>query len=572
MQTSLFDPGLEPPDTAGDEVLVDDLDADDFEPVPTERPTLRAYQVAAIEGGGGHPGVMAALKEARSTLLVMATGTGKTTVFGEVARRWPGRVLVIAHRDELIEQAARRLELICQERVAIEKASFHAGNDARLVVASVQTLQRTRLADWNRDHFSLAIIDECHHSPSKSYQNVLAHFSAARVLGVTATPDRSDRLALGKVFESVAFVYDIADGIKDGYLVPIRGKTIEVDELDLSDVGTVAGDLNQGQLNEKMADSRVLEGVANPTFDEAGDRPTILFTTSVANAHSIAAILNNRRANCARAVDGTTETFERRAIMEGYRNGEFQFLSNCGIATEGFDAPRASCVSVGRPTKSRSLFVQMVGRGLRPDPSSGKRDCLVLDFSGNAGRHNLCTPIDVLAGKYKDEEVARAKRKLEKNPTLTIGEALETARAELISEHEAKLRAERSIRYKSGSFDPFDTLQVDPDAIDDVDWQFGARPATEKQVQAIAKFGMTLPRTPTFKQAKELLDKLFGRANHGLATMKQLKLLSKHGLGRRDLRMGEATALIDVLARNGWRKPVGNIWQMAGVRQREDQA
>jgi len=567
MQASLFE-SLEPEDTAGPEILVDDLDADDFEPLPAERPTLRPYQVAAIEGAGDYPGVLAALQENRSTLLVMATGTGKTTVFGEVARRWPGRVLVLAHRDELIEQAAKRLELICQQRAAIEKANFHAPNDARLVVASVQTMQRGRLADWNKEHFGLVIIDECHHAPSRSYQNVLSHFAGAKILGVTATPDRSDRLALGKVFESVAFVYDIADGIKDGHLVPIRGKTIEVEELDLSDVGTVAGDLNQGQLDQKMADARVLEGVANPTFDEAGDRPTILFTTSVANAHSIAAILNGRREGCARAVDGGTETFERRAIMEGFRNGGFQFLANCGIATEGFDAPRASCVSVGRPTKSRSLFVQMVGRGLRPDPGSGKSDCLVLDFSGNAGRHNLCTPIDVLAGKYKDDEVAKARVILKKRPELTIGEALEEARKAIISEHEAKLRAERSIRYKSGNFDPFDTLQVDPDAIDDQDWQFGAKPATQKQMDAIARFGMELPRNPTFKQAKELLDKLIGRANHGFATMKQLKLLSKHGLGRRDLTMREASALIDVISRNGWRKPSGNIWQLAGIRER----
>lgn len=564
----LFDEPVQ--DTAGEDLLVDALD-EETTPLPRERPTLRPYQLEAIDGGRGYPGVMAAFQDARSALVVMATGTGKTTVFGEVARRWPGRVLVLAHREELIDQAARRLELTCQEPVAIEKAAYHAASDARLVVASVQTLQRQRLADWSPQHFGLIIVDECHHAASKSYQAILSHFTGARVLGVTATPDRSDRLALGKTFDVVAYVYDIGDAIRDGWLVPLRGKTIQVEDLDLSDVATVAGDLNQGQLDERMSSAKVLEGVANPTFDEAGDRPTILFTTSVANAHSIAKILNARREGCARAVDGETPKDERKEVMNGFRDGAFQFLSNCGIATEGFDAPRASCIAVGRPTKSRSLFVQMVGRGLRPDPGSGKADCLVLDFSGNAGRHNLCTPVDILAGKYRDEEVERAKKKLRDRPTMTIGDALEEARAELISEQEAKRRAERSIKYKSGNFDPFETLDIDPDAIDDDDWQFGARAATEKQVTAIEKFGMKLPQRPTFKQATELLNKLFGRANHGLATMKQLQLLSKHGLARRDLRMSEAKALIDVIARNGWRKPTGNIWQMAGIRQREEQ-
>ena len=412
------------------------------------------------------------------------------------------------------------------------------------------------------------LVSNCHHAASKTYKNVLSHFDGAKVLGVTATPDRSDRLALGKVFESVAYVYDIVDAIRDKHLVPLTWENIEIDGLDLDSVGTAAGDLNLGELDEKMADAKVLEGVTHATVERAGDRQTILFTTSVANAHAQALILNNMRAGCARAVDGETDAVERAAIMHGFRRGEFQFLSNCGIATEGFDAPAAAVISIGRPTKSRSLFVQMVGRGLRPYP--GKDRALVLTFGSHNGRHNLITPVDILGGKYRDEEAARAKKLLEKKPGLLVGEALEIARKSLIDEAEAGRRAKKKVGFKSTDFDPFDTLRVDPGRETDDDWQFGARPPTPNQLQTIAGFGIDTKQVRTKRQATEILDKLVSRRRAGLATFKQLTTLTRHGLGFDDLTFGEASALIEALVKPSfgkWYAPP-DIWQRAGVRQR----
>ncbi|HET6279432.1 MAG TPA: DEAD/DEAH box helicase, partial [Polyangia bacterium] len=338
---------------------------------------LRPYQVEAVQA------IQDALKLTRSTLLVMATGLGKTQVFGAVTAAWPkpGRVLVLAHRDELLDQARRRLQQMTGEYVDLEQAEFRASG-ARIVVGSVQTLSRPkRLERFPQDAFELVIVDEAHHAIAATYRRVLKWFEHAKVLGVTATPDRQDEQGMHNVFESVAYKREIEDGIKDGFLCPIRVTQIQVDKIELSAVRTTAGDLNQGDLDAVMSTEEVLHGVVDPTMKEAGDRRTIVFTTSVANAHRMAEIFNRYRIGCAQAVDGETATDKRRAILAGHKRGDFQFLVNVGVLTEGYDDPGVACVAMARPTKSRALYAQCAGRGLRIAP--GKADCLLLDFVGN---------------------------------------------------------------------------------------------------------------------------------------------------------------------------------------------
>lgn len=494
--------------------------------------TLRPYQEQAVAA------VREQLAAVSSTLLVMATGTGKTTVFGALAHGWEGRVLVLAHRYELIDQAARRMRAMTGEPVEVEQAGNFA-TGARIVVGSIQTVsQPSRLARWAADTFSLVVVDEAHHAAATTYRAVLDHFlgGGAKVLGVTATPDRSDGLAMSERFETVAFSYDIADAIRDEWLAPIVGEHIEVDGLDLSDVRTTAGDLNQGDLDARMSDARVIEGVARPTFERAGERKTILFTTSVENAHKIAAVLNELRPDCARAIDGGMQPDERRAVLRGYARRDFQFLVNVMIATEGFDDPETSCVAIGRPTKSRALYAQMAGRGLRL--AKGKTDCLLLDFGGNSGRHSLVAPEDMLAGRFTDEEVALAKEIRERTPGEKLHRVLEQARDEI------KARAARKVAARVARFDPFEVFRIEHDSSEgDQDWLYGRQSPTPWQLERLAKFG--LPTNVSRREASKLIEAAFKRVDKKLASFKQLRQLQRFGVTEIDVPFSAASTLLD---------------------------
>jgi superfamily II DNA or RNA helicase len=259
--------------------------------------------------------------------------SGKTRVMTEVAqRRKDDKILILAHRDELLQQAVERFGRDCDETIGLDKAEDFAG-DQRIVVGSIQTVSMpSRLERFAPGRFDLVMIDEAHHSPSTTYRRVVDYFGDAKVLGVTATPDRADEKAMGQVFDSVAFLYEIEDAINDGYLCDVRCSRIEIAGLDLSNVKTVAGDLNQGELDAVMAVEEVLLGVADATIREAGKRRTLLFTTSVANADKLAEILNRHREGCAMAVNGKTELDRRRGILKAHQSGDYQFLCNVGIA------------------------------------------------------------------------------------------------------------------------------------------------------------------------------------------------------------------------------------------------
>lgn len=529
-------------------------------PVLTGDPDgLRPYQRDAVTA------IMAQLGDVRSTLLVMATGLGKTQTFGAVAKHWPGKVLVLAHRDELIQQAAKRLERMTGEYCDIEQASFRAAG-ARLVCGSVQTLARQkRLQRFAPDRFDLIVIDEAHHAIAKSYTTVLDHFAGARVLGVTATPDRGDERALGKVFDSVAYRRDIHDGIDDGYLAPVRTQHVVVDAIDLSGVRTVAGDLNQGDLDAVMRVEEALHGVVKPTVDLAGDRQTIVFSTSVDNAHRLAEIFNRYRPNCARAVDGDTHVDERRALLRAHKAGEFQFLCNVGVLTEGYDDPSVSCIAMARPTKSRALYVQCVGRGLRTldgigaletaderraaIASSRKADCLVLDFVGNSGKHELVSAVDVLGGKYSEDTRKRA-AKLVAQTGMLVEDALAEAQR-LVEEQRQRETARRaaikaSVQYRINTGDPWTILHArDPG--------LGGAIATEGQLRFLGEAGVTVPKGCTKEQAGKLIANIKVRQARGLASFKQLRTLARYGVTDINIGKGKAHQLIDAIAANSWK-------------------
>jgi superfamily II DNA or RNA helicase len=348
--------------------------------------------------------------------VVLPTGAGKTVVFSHLAHQMLDslngrRALVIAHREELIEQAASKLLAVDPMlRVGIVKAQRDNHHDADVIVASVQTLAVPKRREAIRD-IGLVIVDECHHAAARSYMDVLAHFGAwngVPVAGFTATMTRTDG-GLAEVWQDVVFRLDILDMISDNYLCDVRGKSITVDTLDLNKVRTRGGDLVDGQLGKALEDSGAIEAIAKAYTEHAADRAGVVFTPTVATAQAAAAALNAAGIKAA-PVWGDMSKDERRATLTQYAAGDVQVLTNCMVLTEGFDAPHTSCIVVARPTKSPGLYVQMVGRGLRPAP--GKRDALLLDVMGAASRHKLASMVDLTAREVGDAEEGKSLRQV----------------------------------------------------------------------------------------------------------------------------------------------------------------
>ncbi|MEV2203700.1 DEAD/DEAH box helicase [Streptomyces fradiae] len=340
--------------------------------------------------------------------IVLPTGAGKTVVFSHLAHQMLDslggrRVLVIAHREELIEQAAAKLLAVDPTlRVGIVKARRDDHQDADVIVASIQTLAVEKRRQAIRD-IGLVIVDECHHAAARSYMEVLQHFGAwdgVPVAGFTATMTRTDG-GLAEVWQDVVFRLDILDMISDGYLCDVRGKRITVDTLDLDNVRTRGGDLVDGQLGQALEDSGALEAIAKAYTEHAADRPGVVFTPTVATAQGAADALRAAGITAA-PVWGDMGRDERRATLARYEAGDVQVLTNCMVLTEGFDAPHTSCVVIARPTKSAGLYVQMAGRALRPAP--GKRDALLLDVMGASSRHRLASMVDLTAREVGDIE------------------------------------------------------------------------------------------------------------------------------------------------------------------------
>jgi len=506
---------------------------------PMPRLELRPYQAEAVAR------ILGELREHRSTLLVMPTGTGKTRVFAAVARRVVAagrRALVLAHRQELLEQARSTLEACTGARVAIEKAEARAELDAPIVVASVQSLHEGRRARFPGEHFGLVVVDEAHHAPATSYRGILDHFAEAKVLGVTATPDRGDGAGLGAVFDSVAFEYGVRDAIAEGYLAPIRQRAVYVEGLDLRDIRQVRGDFAEAELEAALLAEAVLHEVAVPLLELAGERRTLCFAAGVKHAHALAEVARRYGAR-AEAIDGGATAEERAGALEAFAAGRIRLLVNCALLTEGFDDAGIEAVAVARPTRSRAFYAQMIGRGTRLHP--GKADLLVLDFRGNAGRHALVSAVDVLAGAAVPEVKARAAELAEGGGDVL--EALDQAEQE---HAEAVRRATLArARFEAVELDPFEAVlggQV-PSA-----WWAALAP-TEAQLATLERAGVPVAGL-TRGRASAAISAIVRRREQGLCSFKQARLLARFGLDP-DATFEEASRRITELAANGWRRP-----------------
>lgn len=534
---------------------------------------LRPYQISALRG------VAEQWQDVRSTLLVLPTGCGKTVCFADILRRrrdlGRGRALILAHRSELLTQAARTLGAVGLS-VELEQASERAqvapsfSGHSDVVVASVQTLHKRRLERWPSDHFATVIVDEGHHATAKSYRNVLEHFDQAKVLLVTATPDRTDKKGLWNVVDSVAYSYTLLDAIRDGWLVAVEQKGVLCDELDLTDIKITKGDLNEAEVGIKMADARVCAHHAALLVEHGGDRPTLVFCAGVDAAHAQADALRKvtGRYDAVEVVDGTTPRGARDDIYRRFGNGDVQYLVNCQVLTEGFDAPLTACVAVMRPTKSRALYAQMVGRGTRPlkgvvdgpetaearraaIAASGKPDVLVLDFKGNAGRQDLVGVLDILGGEeIKDEVRADAERAISDGVDVekALAEAEQRYREKEARERARQAKVQISVRTRAHVFsvNPFGCL----DGVDDR----GPR-ASDASIAHLRELGVNVTRVPSHEQASRMVDELTQRARKGLCSLKQAKLISARGIDPTNITKRQASGIIGEIAKKeGWKR------------------
>lgn len=510
--------------------------------------------VSAIEGEWG--------KGVKNTLLVLPTGCGKTVVFASVAKGEVdrgGRVLVLAHRGELLDQAADKIAKVTGLGCSVEKAERTClGEWFRVTVGSVQTLMRgKRLSKFPKDHFDLIIVDEAHHAVSESYRVILDHFSDAKVLGVTATPDRGDQRNLGAVFESLAYQYGMPQAIRDGYLCPIKAQTIPL-ALDLSGVSVQAGDFRASDIDtaldpylDQIADEMVSAGCR--------ERRTVVFLPLIKTSQKFRDILEKKGF---RAAEVNGESEDRAEVLEAFDRGEYDVLCNSMLLTEGWDCPAVDCIVVLRPTKVRSLYAQMVGRGTRLSPETGKDHLLLLDFLWHTERHELCHPAHLIA---ESDEVARqmtANLEAAGGP-IDIEEAENQAAQDVVAQREESLAKELAAMRsrKRRLVDPlqFEMSICAEDLVNYVPvFAHEMAPASEKQIEALEKAGICAMDVDNAGKASMLLDRLSKRRFEGLTTPKQIRFLEQKGFKRVGTwQFDDASKMISRISANSWRVPNG---------------
>lgn len=516
---------------------------------------LRPYQQEAMDA------ILEAWENGTNkTLLVLPTGCGKTIVFAKVTEecvRQGNRVLILAHRGELLEQAADKIVKATGLMCATEKAEETClGSWFRITVGSVQSMMReSRLSRFPDDYFDTIIIDEAHHCISDSYQRVLRHFPEAKVLGVTATPDRGDMKNLGQVFESLAYEYTLPRAIKEGYLSPIKAVTIPL-KVDLTGVGVQSGDFKVGDLGTAL--DPYLEGIATEMEKYCREKKTVVFLPLVKTSQKFRDILN---AHGFQAAEVNGESQDRAEILREFDSGRYNVLCNSMLLTEGWDCPSVDCIVVLRPTKVRSLYCQMVGRGTRLSP--GKDHLLLLDFLWHTERHELCHPAHLIC---ESEEVARQMTEnLEKDAgcPVDIEEAEQTASEDVVAQREAAL-AQKLAEMKRRKRKLVDPLQFEmsiqaEDLVGYVPafgWEMA--PPSEKQKQTLEKLGILPDEIDNAGKASKLLDRLDKRRQANLTTPKQIRFLEGKGFQHVGTwSFDSARKLIDRIAGNGWRVPHG---------------
>lgn len=538
----------------------------------------REYQLEALESVA-----KAQFHGVTRQLISLPTGCGKTVVFSLLAKEINVKTLVLAHTEELISQAVSKFKIVWPEvDIGIVKAESDE-IEAQVVVASIQTASKMkRLYKLKGQNFGLMIIDEAHHATAPSYETVIKDLdffnnaSDKLLVGVTATPKRGDGIGLGNIFQEIVFERSIHTMIRSGYLSPLKGKQVFT-KVDLGKVGIANGDFITSQLS-KMVNTPERNNLIVESYTQyvLGRKRTLAFCVDVQHAKDLARTFKEKGTE-AKAVYGSMTREERAEALSGFSNGKYEVLTNCQLLTEGFDEPGIDCVIMGRPTHSSSLFTQMIGRGTRTSPL--KMDCLVLDFTDNVTKHDLCTYKNTLDGAVDILFDVECKNKIDEYEESAIQEIVDptaSIKAELIKERveevnffdnvhfawnsvgsdwhlvlgssrdvwviqteegyfvkaiEDGVSTDLSTRalpldYALGVAEDWSRNQTTKSAWARKDAEWRKERATEKQIDTLDKMGIKLNYFPSKGEAAELID----RKINAPATVKQLRLLNAKGV------------------------------------------
>lgn len=534
-----------------------------------KRRTPRPYQRATIDTA-----IAQYRQGLRSTLAVMATGTGKTFTASQVMAATlakGGACLWLNERDNLVTQMCQELPGMLGVDVYREQGPIRALPSARVVVATVQSMTEARLKTFDPAKFSLIVCDEAHHSVTASYRRVLAYFERARILGLSATPQRLDGKAMQLVYEATCADYMMGPAIADGWLCGVRVVPGH-QRLDLSKLKKSGDDYTDDAIAGLLT-PEVLKGMCKDIHDLHEGRRGVSYWPRVEIAHVAAKTLNVMAPGSARAVDGSMSRDEQKQVFDAHKSGQFMHLCNCGVVVEGYDDKGIAYIYQGRPTRSISRHIQEMGRGARPSEdanidayataeerraairASSKPDALILDAVGNLGKHAVADPIDALAGKLDDEPTKkRAREILERDGGGDVEGALEAARR--LSDGEREAEARRVARVQAAQFawgkavDPFAAFGLAPQA--DVPGPLAPPPSMKMRRYLFGKMG-TCPPTLTDADAQRLSKTIRARERAGLADLKTVQWLSRHGIaGQRMYQETANKARAAILAKRDW--------------------
>lgn len=493
--------------------------------------------------------------ENKKVLIVLGTGCGKTIIFSNIAKKrveMGDRVLILAHRGELLTQAQEKLKAATGLDSALEKAeSSCMGSPKRVVVGSIQSLAREdRLYGFPKDYFQTIIVDEAHHCMSDSYQKVLNYFSDAYVLGVTATPDRGDMKELGDFFDTLAYEYGMLPAIKDGWLCPIKAQTVPL-KIDISDVSLSAGDYSPGDLGNAL--DGYLKEIAREMKKHCEGRKTIVFTPLIKTSRKLCEYLQMEGFNAAE-VNG--ESKNRKEILKDFEDGMYDVVCNSMLLTEGFDSPAVDCIVCLRATRSKSLFAQMVGRGTRLAP--GKDHLLLLDFLWLTRKIGLCHPSSLVCSDAKvaaemDEMYAKGGDpfdlfQMERKASASIAKKMEDSLATMLA----------NLRKMQGSVtDPLQFVaSIGAIGIynEPAVFKWETKKPTKKQLDFLKSQCIDVEKVTTKGQASKMIGLIIERRNKGYSTPKQIRLLERLGFERVGTwKFDKASAAIDEIAKAHWK-------------------